>query len=237
VSPKSPEFGRNHVGQTRGEFGYRGNVARPRGAPLISYLRAKAVDVRQPHVLISAFLFECGIGVVAALVGWLFDRYPARFVRWEPTAALAGTAAALPMLVALWMLARLSFPPVQRLTQTARQLVRQIFSGASTAELLMISLAAGFGEELLFRGLLQSSVADHFGVTAGLIVGGVLFGLAHPISSTYVLLAGLVGVYLGGIWIAADHNLLVPILAHAVYDFLALLYLLRRPTRPARDPD
>ena len=60
----------------------------------------------------------------------------------------------------------------------------------------------------------------------GLIAGGVLFGLAHCITPTYALLAGLIGLYLGWLWIATG-NLLVPITTHAVYVFLALVYLIR----------
>ena len=41
------------------------------------------------------------------------------------------------------------------------------------------------------------------------------------------MLAGLIGIYLGWL-LAATDNLLVPIVAHAAYDFLALVYLLHR---------
>jgi membrane protease YdiL (CAAX protease family) len=56
----------------------------------------------------------------------------------------------------------------------------------------------------------------------------VLFGLLHPITPTYAVLAALMGAYLGGVWLASG-NLLVPIVAHALYDFIALAYLLAPP--------
>ncbi|MFC1597814.1 lysostaphin resistance A-like protein, partial [Planctomycetota bacterium] len=72
----------------------------------------------------------------------------------------------------------------------------------------------------------------------GLAVAAILFGLAHPITPGYVLLAGLMGLYLGWLQITCG-NLLVPIMAHAVYDFLALVYLVKiRPpavTSPAEE--
>ena len=40
------------------------------------------------------------------------------------------------------------------------------------------------------------------------------------------MLAGLFGLYLGALWLLTG-NLLVAIAAHAVYDFFALLYLVR----------
>ena len=46
----------------------------------------------------------------------------------------------------------------------------------------------------------------------------------------YAMLAALVGGYLGWLHLASG-NLLVPILAHALYDFVALRLLLRvKPT-------
>jgi len=66
--------------------------------------------------------------------------------------------------------------------------------------------------------------------TFHLDVNDALLALAlHTITPAYALLAALIGLYLGGIWMATD-NLLVPITIHAVYDFLVLLYLIK--TRP-----
>jgi uncharacterized protein len=51
--------------------------------------------------------------------------------------------------------------------------------------------------------------------------------VCHWITRTYALLAALVGLYLGGLWLWTG-NLLVPIVAHALYDFVALIWILRR---------
>ena len=53
-----------------------------------------------------------------------------------------------------------------------------------------------------------------------------MFGLLHPITRAYAVIAALLGAYLGGLWLAGG-NLLTPIVAHALYDFVALVYLLR----------
>ena len=94
----------------------------------------------------------------------------------------------------------------------------------------MIATLAGLGEEMLFRGVVQGAIAHRLDGEAGmwiaLLVAGVLFGLGHCITVTYALLAGLIGIYLGAIWRLTD-NLLVPIIAHAAYDFAALVYLVR----------
>jgi membrane protease YdiL (CAAX protease family) len=56
----------------------------------------------------------------------------------------------------------------------------------------------------------------------------------HALTPTYALLAVLAGAYLGGVWLLSG-NLLVVIVAHGIYDFVALLYLLRL-TPPMRPP-
>ena len=96
-------------------------------------------------------------------------------------------------------------------------------------DLLGISLLAGLGEEILFRGVLQEAFTGWFNVWVGVLMASVLFGLMHSITFTYVLLATLMGAYLGCVWLWADHNLLVIVLTHALYDFLVLLWLLRGP--------
>ena len=60
-----------------------------------------------------------------------------------------------------------------------------------------------------------------------LSVASVLFGLGHLITPVYAVLAAVIGFYLGALFLATD-NLLIAIVAHGLYDFVALLYLIRR---------
>ncbi len=80
---------------------------------------------------------------------------------------------------------------------------------------------AGIGEEWLFRGVIQP--------LAGLIVASLLFGLAHVGARSMVPF---------GVWAAAwgsagrhsrilTDGLTAPMVAHGVYDMLALAYLRR----------
>ena len=73
---------------------------------------------------------------------------------------------------------------------------------------------------------LKTLVAEHTASTTSLVIASLLFGLMHPITRTYAVICMLVGLYLGGIWMFTN-NLFVPIFIHALYDFLALVYLLR----------
>jgi membrane protease YdiL (CAAX protease family) len=59
----------------------------------------------------------------------------------------------------------------------------------------------------------------------GLILASITFGLAHPLSRTYMVLAAAIGLYLGGLLLWTE-NLFVPIVTHAAYDLFAIAYLL-----------
>ena len=59
-----------------------------------------------------------------------------------------------------------------------------------------------------------------------IVVVGLLFGLAHSLSVTYFVLATLIGCYFGWLMEAYD-DLVAPIVAHAVYDFVAIAFIRR----------
>ena len=146
-------------------------------------------------------------------------------------ALLWGLFATLPMLAGMLLVDRLRFRPFVRLRRFFRHIVLPLFQDASLIELALISLIAGIGEELLFRGLMQDGLATWLGGTHGLWVGltasSLVFGLAHAVTRTYAVLAALAGLYLGGLFLLTD-NLLAPVTTHAVYNFLTLAYLVAR---------
>jgi uncharacterized protein len=72
-------------------------------------------------------------------------------------------------------------------------------------------------------------------VWTAIALTAALFGVAHWLTPTYAVLAGLVGAYLG--WtLAASGNLLVPIVAHGLYDLIALAVLVRVKSAAAENP-
>ncbi|MFP6582860.1 MAG: type II CAAX endopeptidase family protein [Candidatus Hydrogenedentota bacterium] len=98
-----------------------------------------------------------------------------------------------------------------------------LFKNVSILDIAFVSIMAGLSEEALFRGALQTFVADHMGIWAALAIISILFGFVHFLSLTYFVFATLIGLYLGILYVWTD-SLLVPILSHAVYDFVALVY-------------
>ncbi len=183
----------------------------------------------------AAFVVEGALVVVALLVGWLFGRPPLGKIAWTLAGVTTGLLATIPMVVGLVLLDRFPFGPLKKLDAVMRKSILPLFRAASLLDLLLISLLAGLGEELLFRGVLQDALARAFGSPPwALVVASIVFGLAHSITATYVVLAALMGAYFGVLYLSTG-NLLVPIVTHAAYDFVALVYLLREA--PVVDPD
>jgi len=109
--------------------------------------------------------------------------------------------------------------------------VTPLFDGASVLEFALIALAAGVGEELLFRGLMQVLIAEWCGPPTGVVLAigltSVVFALLHALSPAYATLAFGMSVYLGLLQHYSG-NILAPVVTHAAYDFAALWWLARR---------
>ena len=85
-----------------------------------------------------------------------------------------------------------------------------------------LGAAAGWGEEMLFRGVLQSELSDNIGELLALGSSAVIFGALHAVTPLYALLAGVASLYFGELFIQYD-NLAVPIVCHGLYDVGALM--------------
>jgi uncharacterized protein len=158
---------------------------------------------------------------------------PLASVEWNWRGLATGVGATAPLLLGLWWCRRTAYPPMVRLVDLVEQRIAPLFAGRGPGELVLIAALAGLGEELLFRGVLQPALAGHIPAWLAAAVVGAGFGLVHWITPTYALLAGLVGTYLGLLALVAE-NLLVPIVAHALYDLVALSLLTRVKQTPTK---
>ena len=192
-------------------------------------------DVQINRFVMAAFGFEAALGAGAIAAGFLLDIDPLETVRsmdngWAKHgwAAVFGVAGTLPLLLGLLVVTRVQFEPFARLNRFVGERLVPLFAPLSVFELAAISVAAGFGEEALFRGLIQSGLAAAIegtpGVVVALVLTSVLFGVCHWITPTYAILAALAGAYFGLLFVWSGH-LLTPLVAHALYDFVALVYL------------
>jgi membrane protease YdiL (CAAX protease family) len=180
-----------------------------------------------------AAVFEGGLIFVALALGLVFRIDPFAEFRIEGTAVALGVAAALLPFFLLVVTDRFRFSALERIKRIVLQLLGPSLAACRWYELAFVAALAGFGEELVFRGVLQRLFERWLdfrgsGPIAGLIASNVIFGLLHFLTPTYAILAALMGIYFG-LLLDATHppNVVVPMLAHGLYDFLAFL-LLRR---------
>ncbi len=182
-----------------------------------------------------AVVVEGGLALAAVVAAWIFrvtlrDLFPSA---GAPLLAAVGRGllATLPMLVIFWLLVNSNWPMMRQLREQVQWLIDEMFPSRSIAQFAMVAILAGVGEELLFRGTIQSVLGNWTTPIIGLVVTSLLFGLAHALSKLYFLFAVTVGIFLG--WMTLKYNdLVAPMVAHGVYDFLALVYLSRQKTQP-----
>jgi membrane protease YdiL (CAAX protease family) len=187
-----------------------------------------STGLSRAQVVWSAVLFEGGLGLLAWGLGWLLGQLPLAHFSWSVRDAALGASASLPLLVLFAGCVRWPVGPLRRIKQFSDEVVRPWFAPCTLLDLALISLAAGIGEEMLFRGLLQTILGCWLGLWGGIAAASVLFGLMHLITPTYALMAAAMGVYISCVQVATG-NLLTVIVTHALYDLVALTYLVRGP--------
>jgi membrane protease YdiL (CAAX protease family) len=173
-----------------------------------------------------AVVFEGSLIVLACALGWFVEPPPWQQIHGRLDSLMAGVLGTVPLLAALALTRFADSGPLGRLNRVVNHLLVPLFRRCTLAQLALVSLLAGVGEELLFRGVFQPVLSDWLGVPGGLAVTSVLFGVAHLVTPTYAVLTTLVGVYLGSLWLLTG-DLAAPIITHALYDFAALVYLTR----------
>lgn len=189
--------------------------------------------LRRSLVLLGV-LVEGGLAVLACLLGWALGQPVWERWHWSGRDAALGAVASLPMLLAFALCLWWPVGPLRRIRQFCEEVVQPLFAPCSLVDLAVISLLAGVGEEMLFRGVLQEALSARLNPWLGLAAASAVFGFLHPITPSYIILAAAMGAYLGGLWLATG-NLLTVSVTHALYDFLVLAYLadkgprLRRP--------
>ncbi len=97
--------------------------------------------------------------------------------------------------------------------------------------LVLVWTLAAFGEELVNRGYLMNRVAELAGGSSvawavSLVVVSVLFGVAHLYQGISGVVANIsAGLVYGALYLWSGRNLWAPIIAHGVYDTVALLLI------------
>ncbi|MEM6414795.1 MAG: type II CAAX endopeptidase family protein [Pseudomonadota bacterium] len=136
-------------------------------------------------------------------------------------AIVYGIAVTIPMVVLLKAFMNSTYPPFLRFREDQIEFISRLGFKLTSSRILLISLVAGIGEELLFRGVFQTYLSNQGPLLLSIIIPNILFGLLHARTIAYALIAGAAGCYFGIVFVLTG-SLIVPILAHALYDFVAL---------------
>lgn len=172
-------------------------------------------------------LFEGAMAFIAVILGAVFAVDILKHLEWTWIAVGWGVLATLPMFVLLTITANLRWEPFEKINELLLDTLGKHFSEARWWELILIAAMAGICEELLFRGFLMVWLENYLGMTAALILSSLAFGFAHYVTAMYLILTTSMGLYFGWIFDATgSRNLVVPIIAHGLYDFIAFYVII-----------
>ncbi|WP_176521807.1 CPBP family intramembrane glutamic endopeptidase [Longimonas halophila] len=175
------------------------------------------------QLFITGLLFEVMLALTA--IAWAAWREPPLLgdIGWSVDALGMSIGATLPLIAALLLMVRVEAPWMQEIEEHVRSFLAPLLRYGGLPGMALLAIAAGVGEELLFRGVLQAELAMLWEPWSALVVASIVFGLCHWITPAYAIIATIMGAYLGGLYWYTG-GLLVPVLVHTLYDFVAFVY-------------
>lgn len=171
------------------------------------------------------FILALATQTLLIVAAWAIVRALDLHIAWGDPARDAGIGVAAALALAAVNYLLLVHAPENWLVNGVRAVYDEVlvplFAGLDRWSIVVIGAAAGVGEEWLFRGVLQPML--------GLAVTSILFGVAH-VGGQRMLPFGVWAACMGlalGVLAIATGGLIAPIVAHGVYDVLALAYIRR----------
>lgn len=179
---------------------------------------------------------EIAVGFAAAVLAFFGQINPFEGIAFSTSAIVMGCLGSLPIFLASVLLEKSGVEFFRKIDQDTKLYVVQVF-GAKRNLLsvffwsLVLAFNAGFFEEILFRGVIQQWLLNNIGALPALGLSSVLFGLAHsPVPGASSFTEACYGANFGLLYMMSGGNLLVPIIAHVVYDLLTFLEVHQRAT-------
>lgn len=148
---------------------------------------------------------------------------------------LLGVIATLPPVVFLWWFSNTDHPALADFRNSQIEFFSKIGFEFTPPRIVAMAIGAGVCEELLFRGVVQTWLAEFSPIVVAIIASNIIFGLLHMRTALYAIIAGGVGVYFGVLHALTD-NLIAPMVAHGLYDAVALEYTRRAIIAFRREP-
>ena len=187
------------------------------------------------RMTLIVLVVETVLAAVGLVVGWWIGTPILEVTRVDLPSGVLALAATLPLVALVFWGMRTESAFLARLLEPIRETLVPLFSKCSLLELLLISIMAGIGEEVFFRGFLQGSLGRVVNPWIALALVSALFGLAHYVSLSYAIITGLLGVYMGTLLLLTG-NLFVAVAVHALFDFFAILLISRMTLSPVSAP-
>ena len=177
------------------------------------------------HPLTAAVIFQGMVIPLALGLALIVGVTPWDDFHLTAEALLVAVLATAPLVIGFWATANARSPWFRDLGELVRPTLTALFRDRSEGAVVLVCLLAGLGEELLFRGFLQAWLSQLISPWIGVALAAVAFGLLHFLSFTYFVVATALGLYLGVLY-ELTGNLLIVCLVHALYDWVAIRYLL-----------
>ena len=194
----------------------------PERAPITGHLP----QLTPGKAFLIGFFFELGLVAVAALLGFWSQGTPFPFrLTFTPGGLLWGLGGTVPVVLMSYALTSsigLRFQAFRKIYDLLKDFLGDVVRALRFEEILLLSAAAGVGEEVLFRGVVQTVTGEW-----GLWISSALFGLLHALTPAYFVLTFLFGLYLGWLF-EASGSLLAPMIVHWLYDTAAFVLLRRQ---------
>lgn len=195
-------------------------------------------DKLNPTFAQKTVLFEGTLGIIGALGAWitglaLWNAVIPETISDFKTQAFWGLVLTVLLIAVMWAVQCLPFRGIQRLSTLSQRIIFPLLKHTTFMDRFCVCLSAGVGEELLFRGFIQTLIIVYWpwgtdwGLNAilGIGVSAFLFGLGHSLTRSYTLIATGLGVSFGIVYYRTG-ALLIPIIAHTLYDVWAMQQIL-----------
>ena len=173
-------------------------------------------------------MWVCGLPNAGSISGQLLGD-----AHWSWGVAF-GLFATIPMLLSIVLTVMVPWRPLVELRELVQTKLAPFFRGMPSWALLLIAMGAGFGEEWLFRGfgiqgivwLLPGTWPPEVVQWTAILIVALVFGAMHALTPMYFSMTLAIGIYLGYLVLLTD-SLLPAVVAHGLYDYIALLYIMR----------
>lgn len=185
-------------------------------------------NVSSENFFKTACYFEGSLIVVAIVLGWIAGVNPFAELRFSEKAMFFGLIGTLPLSIFFAAMQMMENESVRRIRRLLLETLGPTLHRYGWADLMVLAAIAGLSEEVLFRGVIQPWIESSWGLNAGLVFSSIIFGMVHAVTPLYAVLATMVGIYLGlSLDYGGERNLLVPVIIHGLYDFLAFIVIMR----------